>query len=155
MTSPRRALARLDASRRPNFSAANRDLVLLVDRSDTRKRLKRLAAIAALSVAVALTSAASGASDTRWQLLSYQNARGERAIARTDAVPYPRGAAVRFHGYGHVTFECGATRWSTRVFYDTGFSVLQFVSQEPCIVEAVALAPDERRASVAIYKAMR
>jgi hypothetical protein len=118
--------------------------------------LKRLAAIGALSVAVAVTGAASGASDTRWQLLSYQHARGEYAIARTDAVPYPSGVAVRFHGNGYVTFYCGRSAWSWRRYWDTGFHLLPFVRQEPCVVEAVALARDDGwRASVAIYKAMR
>jgi hypothetical protein len=123
-----------------------------------RKRLKRLAAIGALSVAVAVavTGAASGASDTRWQLLSSQHARGEYAIARTDAVPYPSGVAVRFHGGGYVTFYCGRSAWGWRRNWDTGFHVLPFVRQEPCVVEAVALARDDGwRASVAIYKAMR
>jgi hypothetical protein len=69
---------------------ANWDAVYSSTEVTPRKRLKRLAAIGALCVFLALTGAASGASDTRWQLLSYQNARGEYAIARTDAVPYPR-----------------------------------------------------------------
>jgi hypothetical protein len=126
--------------------------------------LKRLAAIGALSVGLALPGAASGASGTRWQLLSYQNARGEYAIARTDAVPYPRGVAVRFHGIGYVTFYCGRSIWSMRRLWDTGFHVLPFVSQEPCVVEVEARAIEGfawqggaghgRRASVAIYKAM-
>jgi hypothetical protein len=118
--------------------------------------LRRLAAIGALSVVLALTGAASGASDTRWQLLSSQHARGEYAIARTDAVPYPSGVAVRFHGNGYVTFYCGRSAWGWRRFWDTGFHVLSFARQEPCVVEAVALARDDGwRASVAIYKAVR
>src|SRR4029450_936739 len=105
--------------------------------------LKRLAAIGALCVFLALIGAASGASDMRWQLLSYQNARGEYAIARTDAVPYPRGVAVRFHGIGYVTFYCGRSAWSWRRYWDTGFHVLPFVRQEPCVVEAEVRASGE------------
>jgi hypothetical protein len=117
--------------------------------------LKRLAAIGALFVAVAVTGPASGASDTRWQLLSSQHARGEDAIARASAaVPSPtRDIAVRFHGSGYVTWVCGGSRWSWRVIYYTGFHVLPFVRQESCVVEA--RARQEWRASVAIYKAMR
>jgi hypothetical protein len=135
-----------------------------------RKRLKRLAAIGALCVFLALTGAASGASDTRWQLLSYQNARGEYAIARTDAVPYPRGLAVRFHGVGYTTFYCGRSVWSWLTYWNPGFHVFPFLRQDPCVVEAEARAigegfpiaegfggsaSHEWRASVAIYEAMR
>jgi hypothetical protein len=128
--------------------------------------LKRLAAIAALSVAVALPGAASGASGTRWQLLSYQNAH-VYAIARTSTAVYPGDIAVRFHGVGFVTFYCeGGSAWSWRRFWNPGFHALPFFRKQYCVVEAEAWSigegfpiPDgltgstlrEWGASVAIY----
>jgi hypothetical protein len=117
--------------------------------------LKRLAVIGALSVAVALTGPASGASDTRWRLLSSQHARGEVAVARAAAaVRDPRGIAVRFHGEGTWAWACErGGGGSLRRIYGTGFHAVPFVRQDTCVIEATAR--HEWRASVAIYEAMR
>lgn len=125
------------------------------------KRLKRLAVMGALSVAVAVAvaGAASGASDTRWRLLGSQHARGEQAIARAPVPRDPKAIAVRFHGWGYVTWSCGELiGWGWKVAYSTGFSVLPSIPyfvrrQDGCVVEAVA--SHEWRASVAIYEAIR
>jgi hypothetical protein len=75
-------------------------------------------------------------------------------------VLWPNGAAVRFHGDGkygggHVTYYCGRRVWQYRIAYGTGFVALPFFSQEPCSIEAVAIAGEDGwRVSVAIYRAL-
>jgi hypothetical protein len=86
--------------------------------------------------------------------------RGAHAWTSAAIPPGRTEFAVRFHGLGFITFDCGGSRWSYKTYFDIGFRVFPSSFQAPCTIEVEASwqwAPPwfdkdrEWHASVAIY----